>query len=895
VPRGGSPFQPFIANFRAVPGGRTIWRKAILMKTGKAIPLLPLVVFLAIPAKVGARALDSARARSVYRAGAAVESPYITNRTHRIGNIGFTVSNWGFIGSETRDQRDPCTGRPAESCEFPIRSGIEYLFQGAMWVGAVRGRDTLVSVGADGWYIVNEFFPDPYPEGQIVERTTRQVLRSEPNSACPDVFQTADAVSEQDFVAVYYDTVTNSQFVSRDPIDGRPHIPLGIQIRQESYSWSFDYAQNFILMDLGIRNIGRETLRSLYMGLYMDHDVHHFNLGLEGYQDDITGFTHTVPSAVGDGYLDTVNIAWIADNDGDPALGRFNFASPTGVAGVRVVRAPTPDLAFSFNWWISNSTAIRDWGPNKRNTRVRYVSGNLGTPEGDLAKYNTMSNQEFDYPQVEAAIDHQTDGWLPPMASALAADLADGFDTRYLLSFGPFELPVDSMLPLTVALITGSEFHTEPRNFQTFFDPYAPEVYLQRLDLTNFARNAQWAGWVYDTPGYDTDSNGTRGNYRIIGRDTVYYSGDGVPDFQGPPPPPVPDVRFTTVEGHIVMRWNGERPETARDIFSNLADFEGYRIYMGRTGQLSDYALLAQRDNINFIRYRYKPDAFRWVVNDPPFTLDSLQSLYDDLTESVYGFPFHPDSFAVRDVEAALQEIVLDDVDPSRLDTNYYYFAPFDANRKVNDEAAYVSDSLGRDVLGIIRKRFPGALPADTVWENGVGYPMIYEYEFAISGLQLAEPVFMALTTFDFGNPAAGLASLESSPLVTAAEIWPLNSAAVVKATRPRPGVYPNPYRLADDYNALGWEDPARQGADPERSRKVTFTNIPDTCTIRIWSLDGDLVRELNHRADPIGSQATVAEWDLITRNTQAIKTGIYVYSIESRFGVDIGKLVIIK
>jgi hypothetical protein len=206
-----------------------------------------------------------------------------------------------------------------------------------------------------------------------------------------------------------------------------------------------------------------------------------------------------------------------------------------------------------------------------------------------------------------------------------------------------------------------------------------------------------------------------------------------------------------------------------------------------------------------------------------------------------------------------------------------------------------VSDSLGRDVLGIIRKRFPRALPTDTVWEHGAGYPMIYEYEYAIGGLQLAEPVLMALTTFDFGNPAAGLASLESSPLVTAAEIWPLNSAEVVKATRPRPGVYPNPYRLADDYNALGWEDAARQGADPERSRKVTFTNVPDTCTIRIWSLDGDLVRELNHRADPVGSQATVVEWDLITRNTQAVKTGIYVYSIESRFGVDIGKLVIIK
>jgi len=35
--------------------------------------------------------------------------------------------------------------------------------------------------------------------------------------------------------------------------------------------------------------------------------------------------------------------------------------------------------------------------------------------------------------------------------------------------------------------------------------------------------------------------------------------------------------------------------------------------------------------------------------------------------------------------------------------------------------------------------------------------------------------------------------------------------------------------------------------------------------------------------------------WNLFTRNTQATKTGIYLYSIESRFGTDVGKLVIIK
>jgi len=117
----------------------------------------------------------------------------------------------------------------------------------------------------------------------------------------------------------------------------------------------------------------------------------------------------------------------------------------------------------------------------------------------------------------------------------------------------------------------------------------------------------------------------------------------------------------------------------------------------------------------------------------------------------------------------------------------------------------------------------------------------------------------------------------------------------VVKEERPKPGVYPNPYRLIDDYYGNNWENPGGSEPDPERTRKVTFTNIPDTCTISIWSLDGDLVRQLDHAANPLSSEASVAVWNLISRNTQAVKTGIYVYTVESRFGTDIGKLVIIK
>lgn len=819
------------------------------------------------------------------------ELPFVTYRVHRVGNLGLNLSNTGYFG----DRRDACTGRIVKSLEFPLNSGVEYNYAGGLWVGAVKDGDTLVSLAITGGSNVGgEFFPRKFPEGDIIERTTRPILRQRPNSFCDDVYFSTEAVSEQDFIAVYSDTLGRQLGLGGEA--SRRHIPLGVEITQKTYSWATEYARDFILIEMEVKNVYPEPLKDMYLGIFMDQDV----FGPSGtFQDDVTGFTHSVPSPIGFGFRDTLNLAWIADNDGDPQGGVFTTTSPTGVTGVRIVQAPG-DLQFSFNWWIRNVSTSRDWGPNKRNTKVVYSQGNQGTPNGDIEHYAIMSNGEFDYPQWEAALDHSVDGWRPPPTNAaLAADLADGFDTRYLLSFGPFLLLPDSSLPLTFAVIAGENFHTDPSNFNSFFDPSDPQPWLDNLSLEDFSLNALWAGWVYDSPGVDTDFDGYRGKFRVVDGDTLYYTGDGVPDYQGPPPPTPPsELLYETTAGTIRIRWNGQITETGRDPFSFLSDFEGYRVYMSRTLRLEDFALLTSRDNINYMRRRYNRVTEKWVIKNPPFTLDSLKSLYDSLTDSLYGYAFHPDSFKIALTGDALVEIILDDVDPSKLDTNYYFFERFDSNDMIDDIAtAYLVDSMGHDVTGVIRKIYPLSDPLDSILMidgTEVLWPY-YEYEYAIEGLQLAEPVYLAVTSFDFGNPAADLSSLESSPLANATEIWPINSADVVKDERPKPGVYPNPYRLADNYNAQGWENADGLTPDPERARKVTFTNIPDTCTLSIYTLDGDLVRRIDHAELPGSSAATVVVWNLISRNTQAVKTGLYIYTIESRFGTDVGKLVIVK
>jgi hypothetical protein len=116
--------------------------------------------------------------------------------------------------------------------------------------------------------------------------------------------------------------------------------------------------------------------------------------------------------------------------------------------------------------------------------------------------------------------------------------------------------------------------------------------------------------------------------------------------------------------------------------------------------------------------------------------------------------------------------------------------------------------------------------------------------------------------------------------------------------------VYPNPY-----YARAVWD-----GAG-ERNRKLYFTNLPARCTIRIYTLAGDVVEEILHDAATydgsdiawfrqFGDAQTLPQfaggehaWDLITKFDQALATGLYLFTVEDAATGDVarGKFVVIK
>jgi hypothetical protein len=781
---------------------------------------------------------------------------------HKINNLRLAVSNGGTFGSgHFGDYIDPETGLPGPSCEYPASSELYYLYIGAIWAGAVVGRDTLVSVGFDGNLYTREFWPDPGPDG-VINRGSNMKTSLE---------FSPDAVSEQDFVCAFSDTISDLELTGEDPFDNRSHIPIGLAVQQRSYGWSYEYAEDFIIFDYTLKNVSRFPINQLYLGIYVDPDVYHLSREGSGYSDDICGFLESIPSEDTPGYSDTVRIAWTADNDGDPDpmnLNVYNFTSPTSLTGAIVLRTPNPDLEYSFNWWVANVNPSLDWGPRKAGTEERPFRDfgfGLGSPNGDRNKYYIMSSNEFDYDQLEAALSHADGGWLPPTAPA--ADFADGFDTRYLFSFGPFDLRPGDTLPITLAYVAGENFHKDNEAFENFWDPMNPSKYQARLDFTDLGKNAKWAHWIFDNPGVDTDGDGDSGKVRwIIDSTTMdssafYYAGDGVPDFKGASPPPPPEVRVDGDFGRLRLRWNGQISEENIDVFSGLRDFEGYRIYYGEDTRYSDWVLLASYDRDDYNVYSFDTRQRRWKISEIPFSRDSLDRIFGP-DFNPYLYPDPQNSFFKNGVA--------------------YYFRPQDWNQ------SDLSDPRG------IHRVYPDADPEnpdDTTIYGGHRY---YEYEYIIDNLHPSVPYYVAVATFDYGSRKIALSSLESSPNLNAVMAYALPGDEIVEEKGLGVLVYPNPYRIDGGYARNGYENRDRIKS-AERARAIHFANLPDVCTIRIFSIDGDLIQTIDHNYSGGGPSAQHDIWNLISRNTQAVVTGIYLYHVSSEMGEQVGKIVIIK
>lgn len=501
-----------------------------------------------ISSQVDARNLGTSGQRD------AAFTPAYSISTHRVGNMIISVTNHGTFGNGYSEAGliDFFTGLPAPSCQFPAGSNQTLLFGGGIWIGGLTSEwplDTLVSLSADGWQLTTELRPDEAPLGHMQCR-----VPPEPGF-----------ISDFDLIGVYADTTGEA---SHD-WTGRPHHPLNVEITQTSHSWDEDGFDDFIIMRYQVHNIGSSTIDSAYIGFFVDADIRTVDDDY-GAMDDISGFMLTAERAdVSCPVQDTLFLAWTADNDG-------NLGTPTEcphVAGLRLLAPYWWGDNYSFNWWISSTDASWDFGPRERPFTGRWKedyrdfgTGGTGTPEGDANKYYQMRNLEVDYDQAYTATITPGDTlWMQPNQT-LAPEIAKGFDTRYLLSVGPFTIDPGQSVPFAVAYVAGANLHYNEFNYSTYM-PYEPELFYGGLDFSDLTHNALMAQWTYDNPGLDTDGDGFAGDYVICDTDTIWTSGDGIPDLR----PPDEFVCCHGIRGNV----NGDQDELI-----NIADMTHFIDYL---------------------------------------------------------------------------------------------------------------------------------------------------------------------------------------------------------------------------------------------------------------------------------------------------------------------------
>jgi hypothetical protein len=102
-----------------------------------------------------------------------------------------------------------------------------------------------------------------------------------------------------------------------------------------------------------------------------------------------------------------------------------------------------------------------------------------------------------------------------------------------------------------------------------------------------------------------------------------------------------------------------------------------------------------------------------------------------------------------------------------------------------------------------------------------------------------------------------------------------------------QPYVVPNPYVGAASF------EPQRFAVSGRGERKIEFRNLPVNCTLRIYTLTGELVRTLHHNGD---INHGIITWDLRNSDNLDIAPGLYIYHVDGgSVGTFVGKFAIIK
>ena len=338
--------------------------------------------------------------------------------------------------------------------------------------------------------------------------------------------------------------------------------------------------------------------------------------------------------------------------------------------------------------------------------------------------------------------------------------------------------------------------------------------------------------------------------------------------YQGFTPPARPNVFTESDTGLVKIYWD-DIAEISTDVLTGYSDFEGYKIYKSIDGGTTWGGASDRIYDTNGLFVGWTP----YKQFDLSAVEDSLHCVYSNnyncekvlrRNHSIKGpDPYFP-WFNLGD-DTGLEMIRLDESDWKTKDGITYKYMFMDQNVIDGMEYTY----------------------------SIVAYDMGVEPTYKTRYISKADGEFEAIIDTNYSNPNEwanpdGYASIENSKGTTVLDrnfvqtypgILPQENLNNVK-------VVPNPYLGRSSFK------------ESEFIRQIRFTNLPEKCKIKIFTLSGELVSEILHEDKSSGNEW----WDMRTLNNQEASPGLYLYHIQKFNSIDnieseeiVGKFAIVR
>ena len=354
-------------------------------------------------------------------------------------------------------------------------------------------------------------------------------------------------------------------------------------------------------------------------------------------------------------------------------------------------------------------------------------------------------------------------------------------------------------------------------------------------------------------------------------------------NYQGFTPPTTPVVAYEEGNAEIKLEWTANS-KYSKDVVTGYSDFEGYKVYKstdggqtwgGPEGKIYD----TETDPENPIFVGWEPYA--------QFDL----SAYEDSVFCVKGVD--RDVVGNNAVYSNWDDCV-DTEEDAKICCKDNEIRGFSIS---GEDPGAPWFSLGSNTgLGNIYNEESGMYTfTDTDVTNGFEYTYsVTAYDMGVSG---ANPSFNqedgTIDTLYIANPERwaapdGYQSIENSKGTTA---YDMNYVTVTPGYRAEDNlseitVVPNPFVVWSGFEEYDY------------MRVMSFTHLPEKCTITVFTINGEKVIKLDHDSSGsgTGTDSGTLEWNVRTVNNQEVAPGLYIYAVETPDGEKhIGKFAVIR